>query len=87
MSKEVAFKDAVKALNLSTFEVIEIENLKTTDEQRVFEVLDCWRRRGSRGQRGLSELYQLLALVGGKIHLVDDIMRMTDGKSHLKLFR
>ena len=86
VSRKVDFQDIVRALDVSTVDAIEIENLKSTNQQRVFEVLDRWRRRGSKGQRGLGELYQVIALIGGKTHLVDDIMKIEEGKSHLKLF-
>ncbi|XP_033626326.1 uncharacterized protein LOC117289348 isoform X2 [Asterias rubens] len=78
VSRKVDFQDIVRALDVSTVDAIEIENLKSTNQQRVFEVLDRWRRCGSKGQRGLGELYQVIALIGGKTHLVDDIMKIEE---------
>ncbi|XP_038067617.1 uncharacterized protein LOC119737375 isoform X2 [Patiria miniata] len=75
VSQHVKFSELCRVFALPTADVIEIENSYYRNEQRVFQVLDCWKRRGEGGNRSISELYQVLAHLECKPAVIDEIMR------------
>ncbi|XP_022082188.1 uncharacterized protein LOC110974701 isoform X2 [Acanthaster planci] len=78
VSKKVNFAQLCKVLDIPSEEEVEIEMYYLTNEQRVFQLLDCWKRRGDGGERSIEELLQVLAHVGGHSALIDDIMKAVE---------
>ena len=84
VSKEVAFQDLAIVMGLSNADTADIEAHHQTNEQRVFQLLDRWRRHGS-GKRSIIDLYQIIALLGSYNHLLNDLVMM-NGESFSDLF-
>ncbi|XP_038067696.1 uncharacterized protein LOC119737423 isoform X6 [Patiria miniata] len=75
VSQHVNFRELCRVIDFPTEDAIYIKKSYRRNEQRVFQVLDSWKRRGEGGNRSMSELLQVLAQLGCKPAVIDEIMR------------